>query len=205
MVLSDWWFYFQTSRTLLLDENVENLHAVLKAHALDVGDVLIFKLGRLGGITKLKQVQSYQYNWIQLILTPEYIRTKLQNIFCLLNKTFGQKFERLTVPMKKAGIYRFELTENYIGSLCTGRVAFTNAVVCVVALPRRVVHCDARFCHDAEIGHLSIRPSPTQAPALVKATRLVCSDPEVTVTQSWVTDPGEGSKGRGSLTHISQV
>ena len=35
---------------------MDSVHAVLKAHALDVGDVLIFKIGRLGGITKLKQV-----------------------------------------------------------------------------------------------------------------------------------------------------
>ena len=37
---------------------MDSIHAVLKAHALDVGDVLVFKIGRLGGITKLKQVFS---------------------------------------------------------------------------------------------------------------------------------------------------
>ena len=35
---------------------MDSIHAVLKAHALDVGDVLVLKIGRLGGITKLKQV-----------------------------------------------------------------------------------------------------------------------------------------------------
>ena len=35
-----------------------SIHAVLKAHALDIGDVLVFKIGRLGGITKLKQVRN---------------------------------------------------------------------------------------------------------------------------------------------------
>ena len=43
---------------MLLDENMDSIHAVLKAHALDVGDVLVFKIGRLGGITKLKQVRN---------------------------------------------------------------------------------------------------------------------------------------------------
>ena len=46
------------------------------------------------------------------------------------------------------------------------------------ALRHRVVHCDTGLCHDTEIDHWSIRASPTQAPALVKATRLVCSDPK---------------------------
>ena len=37
---------------------MDSVHAILKAHALDVGDFLVFKIGRLGGITKLKQVRN---------------------------------------------------------------------------------------------------------------------------------------------------
>ena len=46
----------QGSKILLLDENMDSLTAVIKAHEKQIGDVLILKIGRFGGITKLKQV-----------------------------------------------------------------------------------------------------------------------------------------------------
>ena len=47
---------------------MDSLHAVLKAHVLDVGDVLIFKIGRLGGITKLKQVVHQSHKLVIYLL-----------------------------------------------------------------------------------------------------------------------------------------
>ncbi len=58
-----------------------------------------------------------------------------------------------------------------LGSVYTGCVAFTNAVVCVATQGVASQH------HDAGIDHWSIPASPTQAPALVNPTRPVCSDP----------------------------
>ncbi len=48
---------FQSGRPLVLDESTTGIEAVLKAHREQIGDVLNFKIGRVGGITKTKQVE----------------------------------------------------------------------------------------------------------------------------------------------------
>ena len=43
---------------------MDGVQALLKAHALDAGDIFVFKIGRMGGITKIKQVHTFTHYFL---------------------------------------------------------------------------------------------------------------------------------------------
>ena len=43
---------------LKLDESLPDVHAVIRSYQEKVGDILTLKVGRIGGLTKTKQVKS---------------------------------------------------------------------------------------------------------------------------------------------------
>ena len=45
-----------TNRPFILDENVDDIHSLVKAHADHSADVVNLKISKLGGLTKMKQV-----------------------------------------------------------------------------------------------------------------------------------------------------
>lgn len=50
-----------TNLPFVLDENVDSLHSLLRAHADQAADVVNIKISKLGGLTKARQVCNAQF------------------------------------------------------------------------------------------------------------------------------------------------
>ena len=50
--------WFQTGRAVKLDENIPDIHAGIKSFEDKFGDILTLKIGRIGGLTKTRQVRK---------------------------------------------------------------------------------------------------------------------------------------------------
>ena len=50
--------WFQAGRAVKLDENIPDIHAVIKSFGDKFGDILTLKIGRIGGLTKTRQVRK---------------------------------------------------------------------------------------------------------------------------------------------------
>ena len=54
--------HFQANRPLVLDESINSLTSVISAHESGPGNILALKIGRLGGITKARQVSLQSFS-----------------------------------------------------------------------------------------------------------------------------------------------
>ena len=78
--------WFQAGRTVKLDENIPDIHAVIKSFEDKFGDILTLKIGRIGGLTKTRQV-----------------RKKISHLLFLFNLPFS-----IGISFKKRAVIRFQ-------------------------------------------------------------------------------------------------